>query len=76
MPSGKSGRPQHSPIGNAVRVGRIATGEGGAAPIATGGKNAAAVALGSLGGKARAARMTAAKRSEIASKAARTRWGK
>jgi hypothetical protein len=40
------------------------------------GKNAAAVALGRMGGKARAARMTAKKRSEIAKKAAETRWGK
>jgi hypothetical protein len=44
------------------------------------GKNPAAVALGKLGGKkggpARAAKLTAKKRSEIASKAARARWAK
>nr|WP_246754257.1 RNA-binding protein [Bradyrhizobium diazoefficiens] len=40
------------------------------------GKNAAAVALGRMGGKARAAGMTAKKRKEIAKKAAKTRWGK
>jgi hypothetical protein len=43
-------------------------------------KNPAAVALGRLGGlkggKARAAKLTAKKRSEIAKKAAKARWGK
>jgi hypothetical protein len=42
-------------------------------------KNPAAVALGRLGGlkggKARAEKLTAKKRSEIAKKAARKRWG-
>ena len=44
------------------------------------GKNPAAVALGRLGGlkggKARAQKLTAEKRSQIATKAARARWGK
>jgi hypothetical protein len=44
------------------------------------GKDPAAVALGRKGGlkggKARAAKMTAAQRSEAARKAARARWGK
>lgn len=40
------------------------------------GKNAAAVALGRMGGKARAVGMTAKKRSEIAKRAAKSRWGK
>ncbi len=43
-------------------------------------KNPAAVALGKLGGlkggKARAAKLTAKKRSEIAKKAAKARWKK
>jgi hypothetical protein len=43
-------------------------------------KNPAAVALGRLGGlkggKARAEKLSAKKRSEIAKKAAKTRWGK
>jgi len=43
-------------------------------------KNPAAVALGKLGGKkggpARAAKLTAKRRQEIARKAARARWGK
>jgi hypothetical protein len=55
-----------------------------AAKIATGeiedvttadGKNAAAVALGRMGGKARAASLSARKRREIAKKAAAARWG-
>ena len=37
-------------------------------------KSAAAMALGRMGGKARAAGMSAMKRSEIAKKAAKTRW--
>ena len=44
------------------------------------GKNVAAVALGRLGGlkggKARAAKLSAEKRREIAKKAAEARWGK
>jgi hypothetical protein len=44
------------------------------------GKNAAAVALGKLGGKkggkARAAKLSAEKRKEIAKKAAQSRWKK
>ena len=39
------------------------------------GKDPAAVALGKKGGAARAAGMTAEKRSEIAKKAAQKRWG-
>ena len=40
------------------------------------GKNAAAVAFGRMGGKARAAGMSARKRKEIAKKAAASRWAK
>jgi hypothetical protein len=47
-------------------------------PIDESGKNPAAVALGRLGGlkggKARAAKLTSKKRSEIAKKAAAARW--
>jgi hypothetical protein len=47
---------------------------------ATDEKNPAAVALGRLGGlkggKARATKLSAARRSAIAKKAARSRWGK
>jgi hypothetical protein len=38
------------------------------------GKNAAAVALGRMGGKARATALGKRKRSEIARKAAKSRW--
>ena len=62
-------------ISNAIMIAKIANGEIG--DITTeDGKNAAAVALGRLGGKARAAGMTAKKRKEIAQRAAATRWSK
>ena len=74
MPRGPKGeRRRADAIGNAVMIGRIATGE--IDDLTTDdGKNAAAVALGRMGGKARAAGMTAKKRSEIAKKAAASRW--
>lgn len=40
----------------------------------TSGKNEAAVALGKLGGKARSAKLSHKKKSEIAKKAAKKRW--
>ena len=40
------------------------------------GKDPAAAALGARGGKARAAKLSAKKRAEIARKAAASRWGK
>jgi hypothetical protein len=57
-------------------IGKIATGEiEDARPTPESeGKNAAAVALGRMGGKARAAGMSARKREEIARKAAKSRW--
>lgn len=59
-------------------VADIATGKV-EAPRTDDGKNLAAVTLGRMGGlvggKARAARLTAAKRREIAAKAAKARWG-
>jgi hypothetical protein len=76
MPRGPKGekRPADA-IGNAIMIGRIATGE--IEDLTTDdGKNAAAVALGRMGGKARADGMSAKKRSEIAKKAAKARWGK
>jgi len=76
MPRGHKGekRPADS-IGNAVMIAKIATGE--IEDITTeDGKNAAAVALGRMGGKARAAGMTAKRRKEIAAKAADARWKK
>ena len=74
MPTGPKGqkRPADA-IGTASMVGKIATGEVEDAAT-NAGKNAAAVALGRMGGKARAAGMTAKRRKEIAKKAALTRW--
>ena len=57
----------------AVMIAKIATGE--IEDVTTDkGKNAAAVTLGRMGGKARAASMSARKRKEIARKAAKERW--
>jgi len=78
MPRGPKGeRRPADVIGNAVKVMRIATGEepedyGPGAESE--GKNPAAVALGRMGGKARAAGMSAQRRKEIAKKAAKRRW--
>jgi hypothetical protein len=76
MPRGPKGekRPADA-IGNAVMISRIATGEIGDLTTQDG-KNAAAVALGRMGGKARAEGMTAKRRTEIAKKAAASRWSK
>ena len=60
-------------IGNAVRVMRIATGEE-EEESEDDGKDKAAQELGRKGGKARAAKMTAKQRSEIAKIAAAKRW--
>jgi hypothetical protein len=77
MPRGPKGERRHADVNrNAVLIARIATGEA-ADDVATPeseGKNAAAVALGRMGGKARAAGMSARKRKEIAKKAAKARW--
>lgn len=63
-------------IGNAVHVMRIATGEiEDDAPVDDG-KDKAAQALGKKGGAARAAKLTAEERSEIARRAAAKRWAK
>ena len=57
----------------AVMIAKIATGE--IEDVVTDdGKNAAAVALGRMGGKARAERLSAKKRVEIARRAAKKRW--
>jgi hypothetical protein len=73
MPKGPRGEKRPADvIGAAVKVMRIATGEE-AEDLPDSAKSAAAE-LGSLGGKARAAGMTPARRRQIAEKAARTRW--
>jgi hypothetical protein len=74
MPKGPRGEKRPADvIGNAVKVMRIATGEETEELGADSAKNAAAE-LGSRGGKARAARMTPERRSEIAKSAAKARW--
>jgi hypothetical protein len=74
MPRGPRGdkRPADV-IGNAVKVMRIATGEE-TEELETDRAKSAAAELGSRGGKARAARISPARRREIATKAARARW--
>ena len=76
MPKGPQGqkRPADA-IGNAVKVMRVATGEE-EEEFVDDGKDPAAKALGAQGGKARAEKLTAEERKEIARKAAATRWSK
>ena len=66
MPKGPKGEKRPADVNaRAVMIAKIATGE--IEDMTTeDGKNAAAVALGRMGGNARAAGMTAKKRSEIA----------
>ncbi len=74
MPKGPNGqkRPADA-IGNAVKIAQIATGEI-EDEIEDEEKDPAAKALGARGGKARASKLTAEQRSEIAKKAAQRRW--
>lgn len=76
MPKGPRGekRPADA-IGNAIRVARIAVGDE-EDDIPNDGKDPAAKALGAKGGAARAKALSAKKRSEIAAKAAKSRWKK
>ncbi len=74
MPKGPKGEKRPADvIGAAVKVAKIATGEI-EEDVDDDGKNKAAVELGRKGGKARAAKMTPEQRSEIAKKAAASRW--
>lgn len=77
MPKRLSKRPRDLNL-LAASIARIAT-KGEPEPVDDG-KNPAAVALGKLGGKkgghARAKKLSAKKRSEIAEKAAKARWAK
>ena len=74
MPKGPKGEKRVADvIGNAVMVARIATGEI-EDEIPEDSKNKAAQSLGRMGGKARASKLSKAKRSEIAKKAAAARW--
>jgi hypothetical protein len=72
MPRGPRGEKRPADvIGAAVKVMRIATGE---EEEELDRAKSAAAELGARGGKARAARMTAKRRTEIAKAAARARW--
>jgi hypothetical protein len=76
MPRGPKGEKRPADANQrAVMVARIATGEI-QDKVTDDGKNAAAVALGRMGGASRAKNMTAERRSEIARKAAKSRWRK
>ena len=76
MPKGPDGQKRPGDvIGAAIRVAQIATGETGD-EIEDDGKDPHAKALGAKGGKARASKLTAEQRSEIAKKAAAKRWSK
>ena len=74
MPKGPKGEKRPGDvIGAAIRVARIATGEEPEA-IEDDGKDPAAKALGAKGGAARAKKLSAEQRREIAKKAAKIRW--
>lgn len=77
VPKGPKGEKRKADvIGNAVLIAKIATGEardGVEEPIDDG-KDPAAKSLGKRGGEARAKRLSKEQRSEIAKKAAATRW--
>lgn len=74
MPKGPKGEKRPADvIGSAVMVAKIATGEiEDTTP--DDGKNKAAQALGRLGGQARAKKLSKKRRTEIAKKAAKSRW--
>lgn len=75
MPKGPKGEKRPADvIGNAVLIGRIATGEVEDTP-SDDGKDKAAQELGRKGGKARAEGMAPERRAEIAKAAAAKRWG-
>ena len=76
MPKGPKGEKRPADVvANAVKVMRIATGEE-EEEFDDEGKNKAAVELGKKGGRARAEKMTAEQRQDIARKAAAKRWKK
>jgi hypothetical protein len=75
MPKGPRGEKRPADvIGNAVKVMRLATGE--EEEDLTPEIKSAAAELGSRGGKARAAKLSGARRKEIAKAGAKTRWKK
>jgi hypothetical protein len=73
MPRGPQGQRRPADvIGAAIMVAKIATGEIEEKPA----RDSAAASLGRKGGAARAAKLSPAKRKEIARKAAKSRWDK
>jgi hypothetical protein len=80
MPKGPKGQKRPADvIGNAVKVMRIATGEDAEDLEVDQGadsKDAAAVSLGKRGGRARAEKLSPARRTKIAKAAADARWKK
>ena len=76
MPKGPKGEKRPADvIGAAIKVAKIATGEI-EEDVADDGKDKAAQSLGRKGGAARARKLTATERKEIAKKAAKARWKK
>ncbi len=72
MPRGPKGQARPADvIGTAIKVAKIATGEIEDEPKRTSGR----VRSGQAGGRARADALTPEKRTEIAKRAARARWG-
>ena len=78
MPKGPRGEKRPADvIGSAITVGRLATGDLSEDDLKSAKdrkKDPNAAALGKKGGAARAAALTKKRRSEIAKKAAKTRW--
>jgi hypothetical protein len=75
MPKGPKGQKRPPDvIGNAVRVMEIATGQREEEFEDESGKDQAAAELGRRGGRARAEKLTAEQRAEIARQAAERRW--
>lgn len=77
MPKGPRGEKRPADvIGNAIKVARIAVGDIEEKLSENDGKDPNAKALGAKGGRARARKLSPAKRAAIAKKAAEKRWKK
>ena len=77
MPKGPRGEKRPGDVVSAaIKVARLAVGDETEELAPNDGKDPAAKALGAKGGAARAKSLSAKKRSEIAKKAAKSRWKK
>ena len=77
MPKGPKGEKRPADVvGAAIKVAKIATGEIEEDTEPDTGKSKAAMELGRKGGRARAEKMSAERRKEIAREAAKKRWGR